>query len=67
MTFAEAYEQMKLGKKIKMPDWGGYWYWSKQHQTIFISTRLGEHLDIRDTKDVDFTFSFITKNTWIAY
>lgn len=27
MTFKEAFEAMKKGAKVKLPSWGGYWYW----------------------------------------
>lgn len=27
MTFSEALEELKKGKKIKRKDWGGYWFY----------------------------------------
>lgn len=30
MKFTEALREMKEGKKVKLPSWGGYWYWDKE-------------------------------------
>ena len=49
---------------MKLPEWGGYWYWDKEKKTIIIHTRKGEELDIRETDDVDYTMSFICRNDW---
>ena len=27
MTFKEAFDAMKNGARVKLPGWGGYWYW----------------------------------------
>lgn len=59
MTFKEAFEAMKHGAKVKLPSWAGYWYWSKEKQTIIIHTKDGEELDIRETKIPDYTFGNI--------
>lgn len=64
MQFQAAYSYLKRGHKVKLPEWGGYWYWDKEKQTIIIHTRYGEELDIRETKDVDYTFSFLFRNDW---
>lgn len=64
MEFSKIYNYLKRGHKIKLPEWGGYWYWNKEKETIVIVTRKGEELDIRETKDVDYTFSFICRNDW---
>lgn len=62
MEFSKIYNYLKRGHKIKLPEWGGYWSW--EDNTIMIYTRKGEKLDIRETKDVDYTFSFICRNDW---
>lgn len=31
MKFAEALEIMKKGIPMKLPSWGGYWYWDSGH------------------------------------
>ena len=48
-----------------MPEWGGYWYWDKVQKTIIIHTVESEELDIRSTKDVAFTFSFVLRDDWV--
>lgn len=30
MNFIEALKVMKQGGKVKLPSWGGYWYWDKE-------------------------------------
>ena len=30
MTFKEALEAMKQGVPVKLPSWGGYWWWDGQ-------------------------------------
>jgi hypothetical protein len=67
MKFAEAYELMKQGKKIKVPEWQGYWYWERYEKTIVIHLKDGTDMDIRTTLDVDFTFGFICREDWIAF
>lgn len=67
MKFAEAYELMKQGKKIKMLEWQGYWYWDNVIESIFIHLANGLEMDIRDTSQVDFTFGFICREDWIAF
>lgn len=62
MEFKEAYQEMKQGKKIKLPEWEGYWCW--QNDTIMIHCKDNLVLDIRETDDVDYTFSFICRNDW---
>lgn len=64
MSFNVAYIYLKRGHKIKLPEWGGYWYWDSEKKTIIIHTRKGEELDIRQTEDVDYTMSFICRNDW---
>ena len=27
MTFKEAFDAMKNGARVKLPGWGGFWYW----------------------------------------
>lgn len=63
MTFKEAFELMKQGKKIKMPEWKGYWAW--EDSSIKIHCSGGIVLDIRETEDVEFTLGFIMRDDWI--
>ena len=55
MNFREAFKAMKAGEKVKLPSWGGYWYWDSERETIMIQCRTqdadqGELLDISETK-----------------
>ena len=27
MKLSEAFEAMKQGSKVKLPSWGGFWFW----------------------------------------
>lgn len=42
MKFSKAFELMKHGEKVKLPSWGGYWYWDGSRKTIIIHTKDGE-------------------------
>lgn len=64
MLFRKAFELMKQGKKLKLPSWAGYWYWSKDKQTIIIHTKDGVDMDIRETQIPDYTFSNIASDEW---
>ena len=70
MKFTEALREMKEGKKVKLPSWGGYWYWDKGKQTVMIQCRpqdsdQGELLDIRETQRVDYTLLNVASDEWI--
>lgn len=65
LTFAEAIEQLKKGKKVKLPDWGGYWFMittasptSSPMDNIRVMTKDG---DVLDTPWVD---KYKTRNDW---
>ena len=65
MKFDEAFKIMKQGSKVKIPSWSGYWFWSKEKQTIIMHTKDGEELDIRETKIPDYTFGNICSDEWV--
>lgn len=65
MLFSEAYELMKEGAKVKLPSWGGYWYWDNDKKTIMMHTKDGEELDIRQTERPEYTFDNICSGDWI--
>lgn len=65
MRFDRAFKLMKQGAKLKLPSWGGYWYWSTEKQTIIMHTKDGKELDIRETQIPDYTFSNIACDDWI--
>lgn len=64
MEFKKAFEKMKEGAKIKLPSWGGYWYWDADKETIIMHTKNGEELDIRATKMVEYTVLNICSDEW---
>lgn len=72
MNFKDAFELMKKGHKVKLPSWGGYWYWDVEKQTIMMQCRpkdtdkgQGDLLDIRETQRVEYTLSNILSDEWI--
>lgn len=65
MRFDEAFKAMKQSSKVKLPSWSGYWFWSKEKQTIIIHTKDGEELDIRETEIPDYTFGNICSDEWV--
>jgi len=64
MDFRHAWFQMLNGKKIKLPDWSGYWAW--ENNTIMMHCHDGRVLDIRETDNVSYTFSNIAEKTWMV-
>lgn len=65
MMFSEAYDLMKEGAKVKLPSWGGYWYWDNDKKTIMMHTKDGEELDIRQTERVEYTLDNICSGDWV--
>ena len=71
MKFTEALIEMKTGKKVKLPSWGGYWCWDPEKETIMMHCRpkdtdegQGTVLDIRETQRVEYTLSNILSDEW---
>ena len=65
MKFSEAFECMKQGAKVKLPSWGGFWFWDPEKKTIIMHTKDGEEMDIRETQVVDYTFSNVACDDWV--
>ena len=70
MNFVEALKAMKDGAKVKLPSWGGYWYWDSEKDTVMIQCRpqdsdQGELLDIRETQRVEYTLSNVSSDEWM--
>ena len=65
MNFVEALKAMKNGAKVKLPSWGGYWYWDEEKQTIMMHTKDGKELDIRETQRVEYTLSNVASDEWM--
>ena len=64
MDFKKAFELMKNGAKVKLPSWGGYWYWDPEKETIIMHTKYGRELDIRETERVEYTTLNICSDDW---
>ncbi len=62
MKFCEAYEALKKGATIKLPEWAGIWKW--EDNSIKMYCKDGRVLDIRETEDVDYTINFILRDDW---
>lgn len=65
MTFSEAFKIMRSGGKVKLPAWGGYWFWDNDKATIIMHTKDGEDIDIRETKRPEYTFSNVASDEWM--
>lgn len=65
MDFDGAMKAMLEGAKVKLPTWGGYWYWDEQQRTVMMHTKDGKELDIRSTQDVFYTMRNICSDEWI--
>lgn len=65
MVFLEALKLMKQGQKVKLPSWGGYWYWDDREQTVMMHTKDGKELDIRVTEVVEYTLSNVCSDEWV--
>lgn len=71
MNFKQAFEQMKQGKKVKLPSWGGYWTWDEEKQTILMHCRPDNSdtgnpiMDIRETQRVEYTMMNICSDEWV--
>ena len=60
MKFSDALKKMQQGEKVKLPSWGGYWYWDDEKKTVMMRCRKKdadqeELLDIRETQRVEYT------------
>lgn len=64
MNFKNALEAMKQGALVKLPSWGGYWFWDPEKETIIMHTKDGEELDIRQTQRVEYTLENILSDEW---
>lgn len=65
MLFIDALKLMKQGEKVKLPSWGGYWYWDDREQTVMMHTKDGKELDIRVTTVVEYTLLNICSDEWV--
>lgn len=72
MRFEQALELMKQGKKVKLPSWGGYWEYEKAADyegsvdRIWMHTKDGNVLEIRETERLLYTIENILSDEWIV-
>lgn len=64
MKFQEALKLMQEGKKVKLPSWGGYWYWDEEKKTVMIRCKDDTLLDIRETQVVEYTLLNVASDEW---
>lgn len=64
MKFQAAYAYMKRGHAITLPEWGGFWSWDPEFETIIMHLRNGDVVDLLDTDDLDYTLSFMFRDDW---
>ncbi len=65
MLFKDALQLMKAGHKVKLPSWGGYWFWDKEKETVMMHTKDGDILDIRETQRVEYTLGNVLSDEWM--
>lgn len=65
MEFKQALKLMKQGKKVKLPSWGGCWFYDQGKQTIIMHTKDDIEMDIRMTDRLEYTLSNILSDEWI--
>lgn len=70
MTFKQALELMKLGRKVKLPSWAGYWEYEpaadeESQDRIWMYTKEGNVLEIRETDRLVYTLGNILSDEWV--
>lgn len=65
MIFIEALLAMKEGHKVKLPSWAGYWCYDAEADKIWMHCKDGTTMEIRETKDLLYTFQNICSDEWI--
>ena len=66
MKFEDALKIMKNGGKVKLPSWGGFWYWNPAKESIVIHTKDDVELDIKETERVEYTLLNILSDEWMV-
>ena len=64
MNFGQAFELMKQGVKVKLPNQAGYWVW--ENGTIMMHCKDGEVIDLRDTERPEYTFANMASDEFIV-
>ena len=64
MNFGKAFELMKQGVKVKLPNWAGYWAW--ENGTIMMHCKGGSVINLLDTEQPEYTFANIASDEFIV-
>lgn len=64
LNFEKAFEALKQGFDVKLPEWAGFWRWSEE--SIKMHGKDGVVRDIRETTAVDYTLRHILRNDWMV-
>ena len=62
MEFIYALDALKEGKKVKCPEWLGYW--KMENETIMMHCKDGVVMKLTDSEDIFYTLRFTTRNDW---
>lgn len=62
MRFAEAYQELKEGKKIKLPHWIGYWV--VENGTVMMHCSNDKVIPLLESDDIFFTLDNIASDDW---
>ena len=65
MKFICALKLMKDGHKVKLPSWAGYWAYDPDGDKIWIHSKDGRVLEIRETDVLTYTLENICSDEWI--
>lgn len=58
------FELLKSGTPLKRKDWKGFWLWDEVRKSIMMHCANNEVIDIRSSKDMDFTITNMYSNDW---
>lgn len=58
------FELLKSGTPLKRKEWKGFWIWDRVRKSIMMHCATGEIIDIRSSKDMDFTLTNMYSHDW---
>lgn len=65
MNFNDALKEMKLGNKVKLPNWGGYWIWDNESGTVMMHTKDGDVIDIFESDRKSYTLENLASDEFV--
>lgn len=63
MNFKQALRLLRIGKKVALPEWVGYWH--MVNGNIHVYTCDGKSIDLRQFDDLTYTFTHTFRTDWI--